>query len=677
VSVAFPLSAVVGQEELVESLLVNAVAPDVGGVLLRGERGSAKSTAVRGLASLLPPVRAAASQTYAFAPGELGPDGPVGAEEPVEERPAPLVELPLGATLDRLLGALHLGRALAGEAVFEPGLLARAHRGILYVDEVNLLPDHLVDALLDAAASGVARVERDAVSVEHAARFVLVGTMNVEEGELRPQLLDRFGLGVEARATRDPAQRAEIVRRRLEFERDPRGFAARWREQEQALAARIAVARERLPAVRLPERELLRITGACARLGVDGVRGDIVCARAACALAAFEGAEEASEEHVLRAARLALAHRRRRDPLDPTVSEERELERAFGEEGEPPEHDPRDGGDGGGDGSDGDGSGGDGSGGGAGGGGARSRRGAAGGAGQRSQETPARQQQVASTGAAQGPPSASGGDEDERRSCDPQARAGERRPVPLPASLPARAIALAGAGGGPAGRRASSVGPGAGAIDSRPALAAVSEDVALVATLHARLAGAAPEQVREHVRAGREGALLCLIVDASGSMGARRRLGRVKGALLELLRDGYARRDRIAVVCFHAERARVLVAPGAPLERAAEAIRALPAGGRTPLAEGLRLAAEVLERERHRERHRRSIAAIFTDGRASDRDGAVRAAALQLGRVADAVHVVDTEEGPVRLGLARALAAAAGASVHELGQARKKERRAA
>lgn len=286
---AFPLSALVGQEALVEALLVNAVAPDVGGVLVRGERGTAKSTAVRALAPLLPPVPAAVGQPWCFAPGEAAPSGVVAADAAIEQRPAPLVELPLGATLDRLVGALDLGRALAGEQAFEAGLLARAHRGILYVDEVNLLPDHLVDALLDAAASGVARVEREAVSVSHAARFLLVGTMNVEEGELRPQLLDRFGLGVEVRAPRDRAVRAEIVRRRLAFERDPAAFAARFATDETALRTRIADARALLPSVRLPERELLRITGACAELEIDGVRGDIVCARAARAIAALEG----------------------------------------------------------------------------------------------------------------------------------------------------------------------------------------------------------------------------------------------------------------------------------------------------------------------------------------------------------------------------------------------------
>src|SRR6185312_12758386 len=342
VTIAYPLTAIVGQEALLEALLINAVAPDVGGVLVRGERGTAKSTAVRGLAPLLPAVSAAEGQPFAFAPGERAPGGAVPDDARVVERLAHLVELPIGTTLDRLVGALDLGRALAGEHAFEPGLLARAHRGILYVDEVNLLPDHLVDALLDAAATGIARVEREAVSVEHDARFILVGTMNVEEGDLRPQLLDRFGLGVEVGAPDDPGVRAEIVRRRLAFEHDPRAFAEQWAAAEQALAVRIADAQDRLVAIRLPERELLRITGACAKLGVDGVRGDIVSARAARALAALEGAGEVGEEHVRRAVALAVAHRRRRDPLDGHLPSEEDVQRAL--DADPPDDEPPPGG---------------------------------------------------------------------------------------------------------------------------------------------------------------------------------------------------------------------------------------------------------------------------------------------------------------------------------------------
>jgi magnesium chelatase subunit D len=618
----FPLSAIVGQEQLVEALLINAVAPDVGGVLVRGERGTAKTTAVRGLASLLPPVPAADGQAFAFAPGEMAPGGLVPAEAPAGPRAAPLVELPLGTTLDRLVGALDLGRALAGERAFEPGLLARAHQGILYVDEVNLLADHLVDALLDAAATGVARVEREAVSVTHAARFLLVGTMNVEEGDLRPQLLDRFGLGVEVRTPQDPGLRAEIVRRRLACERDPARFGLRWSDAETALAARIAAARRRLPRVSLPERELLRITGACARLGVDGVRGDIVTARAARALAALEDAPEVSDDHVRRAAALALAHRRRRDPLDGRLPDEEDLQRALNDAGddEPP-------------------------------------------------SPPGGSPAGAMSGGETVPPPGSGSapeaGADGSAGVSPPAPAGERLDAPLAARLPGAALTLAGHGRGPAGRRSRSRGAGAGSVDTRPAAPGCG-DLAVVATLQARLVGADPRHVREHVRAGREAAFLCLVLDASGSMGARQRAARVKGALILVLRDAYARRDRVAVVAFRDETARILVAPGAPVERAAGAVAALPTGGRTPLASGLRAAERLIRRERARDPSRRSIAVVMSDGRVPDTGGDLLCAAADLGRAADAVAVVDTEDGPVRVGHCAAIARAAGGAHHLL-----------
>ncbi len=637
----FPLSAIVGQQPLIEALLVNAVSPEVGGVLVRGERGTAKSTAVRALAPLLPAVRAAVGETYAFAPGQAAPGGIVAMDVVVELRAAPLVELPLGATLDRLVGALDLRQALAGDQVFEPGILARAHQGILYVDEVNLLADHLVDALLDAAASGIARVEREAVSVEHDARFILVGTMNVEEGELRPQLLDRFGLGVEVRAPRDPGERAEIVRRRLAYDRDAEAFVERYAEDERALAARIAAARERLDAVRLPERELLRIAGACAALGVDGVRGDLVTARTARALAALDGADEVGESHVRRAAALALPHRRRRDPLDGRQPDPEDVERAL--DGSPEDGPPRDG--------------------------------APQDDGPPEDEPPNGSGPTAgSNGRAHTSQAPSAGD---TTTTDPTAQAPpQRRDQPAPARLPAAALELTGHGTGPLGRRARTSGPQAGAIDSRPAHSADVE-VAIVATLHARLLGAPAGHVRAPIRAGRESAFLCLVVDASGSMGARGRLARVKGALLELLRDAYARRDRVGLIAFRDRSAEILIAPGAPLERAAEAIRTLPAGGRTPLAAGLDAAEHLIANEALREPRRRAIAVVLTDGRVHDPAGEIPLAAARLGRTASAVHVIDIEDGPVRLELASAVASAAGARLHRLLSEPQRKRNAA
>src|SRR4051794_8138506 len=333
----YPFSAVVGMADLKLALLVNAVSPAVGGVLLRGEKGTAKSTVVRGLAALLPPVRVVAGCRFSCdpaAPDPACPDGPHLPDAPAETRDARLVELPVGASEDRVVGSLDLERALgAGVKAYEPGLLARAHRGVLYVDEVNLLHDHLVDLLLDAAALGTSYVEREGVSVRHDARFLLVGTMNPEEGELRPQLLDRFGLTVEVSATRDPAERAEVVRRRLAFEDDPDGFAAGWREADAELAARIVAARQLLPTVVLSDAALRQVTSVCAAFEVDGLRADLVTARAAVALAAWAGRDRVIAEDVRQAARLALPHRRRRNPFDAPGLDDQQLEQALDDAG--------------------------------------------------------------------------------------------------------------------------------------------------------------------------------------------------------------------------------------------------------------------------------------------------------------------------------------------------------
>src|SRR5215475_6166429 len=349
---AYPFAGIVGMADLKLALLLNAVSPAIGGVLVRGEKGTAKSTMVRGLAALLPPVPVVPGCPYSCDPAAPDPACPAGPHHDLtpDIRPVTLAELPVGATEDRLAGSLDIERVLtAGTTAFQPGLLAAAHRGVLYVDEVNLLHDHLVDLLLDAAALGVNYVEREGVSIRHASRFLLVGTMNPEEGELRPQLLDRFGLTVQVTASQDWAERAEVVRRRLAFEADPAAFNGRFSADTAALAAQVAAARDRLPGVDLPDAALRQICAVCGSFGVDGMRADLVTARTAIALAAWNGRDTVTEEDIRTAARLALPHRRRRDPFDAPGLDEQALDEALreaspdpGPEPDPsPDSDPR------------------------------------------------------------------------------------------------------------------------------------------------------------------------------------------------------------------------------------------------------------------------------------------------------------------------------------------------
>lgn len=328
---AFPFDAIVGQDELKLALIVCAVDPGIGGVLAFGDRGTGKSTAVRALAALLPPMRVVEGCRYGCDPAarsawcsECQARWPANARVKSTLAPVPVVDLPLGATEDRVVGALDLERALAaGVKAFEPGLLARANRGFLYVDEVNLLEDHLVDLLIDVAASGENVVEREGLSVRHPARFVLVGSGNPEEGELRPQLLDRFGLAVEVRTPTDLATRVEVVKRRDAFERDREAFVAQWDSAREATRKRIVAARKRLDQIEVPQAALERAAGLCMALGTDGLRGELTLVRAARALAACEGAKAVGDAQLKRLAGPALRHRLRRDPLDDTDASSR------------------------------------------------------------------------------------------------------------------------------------------------------------------------------------------------------------------------------------------------------------------------------------------------------------------------------------------------------------------
>ncbi|GAA2807723.1 putative cobaltochelatase [Streptomyces showdoensis] len=667
-STRFPFTAVVGMDDLRLALLLNAVSPAVGGVLVRGEKGTAKSTAVRALAELLPAVSVVAGCRFSCDPGAPDPgcpDGPHDAGAPADARPARMVELPVGASEDRLVGALDIEKALAeGVKAFEPGLLADAHRGILYVDEVNLLSDHLIDHLLDAAAMGSSYVEREGVSVRHAARFLLVGTMNPEEGELRPQLLDRFGLTVEVAASRVPEQRVEVVRRRLAFEDDPSGFAARWAGEEAALRERIVAARELLPRVTLGDAVLLQIAATCAAFEVDGMRADIVMARTATALAAWAGRTEVSSEDVRQAALLALPHRRRRNPFDaPGLDEDKldeTLERFKGEDEPDTDPEPDGPGDGGPDG---------------GGGGGIPPQG----------EGPAPQDSGAPEDSPSPEPAPAPAPQNSGSGSGPGPGSGERAAVQAAEPFRTKMLSVPGLGEGAAGRRSrarTEHGRTTGATRPRGALTKLH----LAATVHA----AAPHQkargrsgpglvvrrddLRQATREGREGNLVLFAVDASGSMAARQRMGAVKGAVLSLLLDAYQRRDKVGLITFRGRDAELALPPTSSVDAAAARLEQLPTGGRTPLSAGLLKAHDVLRVERLRDPSRRPLLVVVTDGRATGGGPDPLALAARAARLhaADgtASVVVDCETGPVRLGLAGNLARELGGTAVTLDELR-------
>ncbi|MFI0728897.1 putative cobaltochelatase [Streptomyces sp. NPDC021225] len=660
----YPFTALVGMADLRLALLLNAVSPAVGGVLVRGEKGTAKSTAVRALAALLPGIDVVPGCRFSCDPAAPDPRCPDGPHEPGSGtlRPARMVELPVGASEDRLVGALDIERALSdGVKAFEPGLLADAHRGVLYVDEVNLLHDHLIDLLLDAAAMGASYVEREGVSVRHAARFLLVGTMNPEEGELRPQLLDRFGLTVEVAASRDTDERVEVVRRRLAYDEDPAAFAVRWADEEGTLRERVAAARALLPHVRLGDGALRQIAAVCAAFEVDGMRADIVTARTATALAAWAGRTEVTAEDVRQAALLSLPHRRRRAPFDAPGLDEDKLDEVLRESGgaddDPePDPDPGDGPEGqeGPDGPD-EGPGGPGGPGG----------------GQPPQGAP--EQAPPQTGPSV-PEQRTGSDGPEAAGETPGANAagpgGERAAVGAAEPFRTRRLDVPGLGEGAAGRRSrarTAHGRTTGARRPRGTLAKLHLSATVrAAAPHQRARGrqgpglvVRRDDLREAVREGREGNLVLFVVDASGSMAARKRMSAVKGAVLSLLLDAYQRRDKVGLITFRGAEAALTLPPTSSVDAGAARLERLPTGGRTPLAAGLLKAREVLRIERLRDPSRRPLLVVVTDGRATGGPDPVARAGRAARLLADdgvASVVVDCESGPVRLGLAGALA---------------------
>ncbi|MGM0371044.1 MAG: VWA domain-containing protein [Halobacteriota archaeon] len=704
-----PFPAIVGQDRLKRALLAVAANDAIDGLLIQGEKGTAKSTAVRGLVDLLPTQRAVADCPYG-----CPPDDPARqcdscrtrSDPPVETRPVPLVTVPLGATRERVVGSLSLSDALDGESTFEPGLLAQANRGFLYVDEVNLLDDHLVDVLLDAAASGVNRVERDGVSETHPADFTLIGTMNPEEGDLRPQLRDRFALQVEVTGSEDLDERVAIVESALE--RDPTSDPAEAHQQEiTRLRETLLDARAALETVALPTELAGTIAEVCVDAGVDGHRGDIAAARAARTFAALDGRETVREADVEAALRYALPHRLQSRPFEEHTPLEDVLADHFGDDDpEPPEPDDQGeesagdeaepgGGSGDGDQRQGRGEGdvdstasgrGDSNATGSGdsnpegsGDTNRSRqpnsppaRSESGGTGGRETEAePGDGQEAGRDGDDRDTEEQAGdeGDSDAEASADEQtARPPPGTASPSPGSSAAPDLQIdptTQSGSDPAGSGRAETDPAVDAdgprIRTAPAESAADVDVAASVREGAKRGSESLERrdLRQSVRAGSATALVVFAVDASASM--RPAMRAAKGTVLELLKESYEERDEVAFVAFAGDDAEVLLPPTDSVSLAARHLKDLPAGDRTPLPAGLETASELIERADPAV----SVAVVVTDGRpnvaAGSPTAATREAATALGETAGEVLVVDASQPGDRAALIDDLVTAAGA----------------
>ncbi|QLD85812.1 ATP-binding protein [Natronomonas halophila] len=663
-SVSTPFGAVVGQERLKEALLTVAADDGLDGLLATGEKGTAKSTLVRGLADLLPDQRAVADCPYGCPPDDRSQqcnDCRERAFLPVETRPVPLVTLPLGATRERVVGTLSVSDALAGETEFDPGLLARANRGILYVDEVNLLDDHLVDVLLDAAASGENRVERDGVSVAHPAEFTLVGTMNPEEGDLRPQLRDRFALSVEVRGERDVEDRVAIIDDNL-------GDSGR-ADDTTDYRRRLRQAREMLGEVELTDEQKRDIAELCLEAGVEGHRADIATARSARALAALDGRPTVTDADLERAAELALAHRMQSRPFEDAPDAEDVIDDHFdedeeGEEGEEaddeetdPEEEPEPEGEDEGE--------------------ADDREDAEGGEpsddsanpGDESDDgdppTPDQQpapQPSEADDAEAAEPGAEAGDDTDADSDDPEEATplvpGQQREAPTDAISPdVEASEIDGAEG--TGRAAAAPATGNRGTRVRTEPAENGHGVDAAASVRAAASrgadGVETRDLRRSVRSGEGEALVVFAVDASASM--RSAMRTAKGVTLDLLEDAYTERDSVSVVAFAGDEAEVLLPPTDSVTLAARHLKDLPTGDRTPLPAGLRSAAEVVDRADPEA----AVVVVVSDGRANAADNPTadtRRAAAALAETG--ARVVCVEAGDERGLLSEVVAATEG-----------------
>ena len=636
----YPFSAIVGQERMKLALLLNAVDPAIGGVLIRGEKGTAKSTAARALAQLLPEIAVREGCAFACDPERPHEWCPAcraarGDGLSITHRRARLVTLPLNATEDMLVGGLDFSATMAqGARAFQPGLLARAHRGILYIDEVNLLDDHLVDLILDAAESGVNIVEREGLSLRHPSRFALVASMNPEEGSLRPQLLDRFGFCVEVRSESDPTLRVELIERREAFEMSPLAFCRDHAEGEDALSSRIVRARKLLPAIRLAPHLRKYISELAMSRHVAGHRADLVIARAAIAYAAFAGRSTVEVKDVLEVAELALLHRSRDalpPPPLPPPPEEQDKE-------EPPEKTPP------------------------------------GTPPERSEDDPSTPPPPSTEGA---PLPEKGNTQEEQGGGAPQKDRlfdiGEMFKVKRLAP-PEDRLARRGSG-----RRSRTRTEDKQGRYVRSRLRDECRDLALDATLRA----AAPYQParraatgrvgvviyhrdwREKVREKKVGSFMLFVVDASGSMGARGRMVASKGAVMSLLLDAYQKRDRVAMITFRHGEATLLLPPTSSIDVAGRLLREMPVGGRTPLSAALVKAYETLMPQLRRDPSLRPLSILVTDGKANVGLGSGNPVMDEALRLAERIGrdrriqwiVIDTEEQTrVRFGLAHSIA---------------------
>ncbi len=640
---SFPFSAVVGQETLKLALLLVAVDPGIGGVLISGHKGTAKSTAVRALPALLPDIEVVDGCAFGCDPAkpatwcdecvERADKGPL----PAKARPPALVELPVAATEDRLLGTLDLEHALReGRKRFEPGLLARANRGILYVDEVNLLDDHLVDSLLDVAASGVNTVEREGVAVAHPARFVLVGTMNPEEGEIRPQLLDRFGLSVTIAGIPDPALRVQIVRRRAAFEADPSAFAAEWAPEEAAVAQHIRAARIATADVEIPEAVLYLIASVCGEFGVEGHRADITLARASATHAALREAREVTEEDVRAVAPLVLAHRAPRRRVADAEAGAFAAVIAASKAAVDPAAGP--GGTTAGEGVD-----------------ALASQPTGSDAASTAARVEAAEVTLPRSSTAVRPRQTARGRRDPAKAETARGRyvAASARPPVQSGDVALDATLRAAAAGATEVSAVEMESPDI-SVQAGSGEASAAEETSKTPIIEVKRS-----DLRSKVRSRRRSACVLLCVDASGSMGASARMEAAKGAVMELLGDAYQHRDRVGLVTFRGDRAELVLAPTSSVELARMRLAAVRTGGATPLAHGMSTSVDALAREARRDPEVALWLVIVTDGRANvgiggAPDADARAMAFRAREQGICTLVLDTGASETARGLAEA-----------------------